>query len=234
MKVPLSGLRTMKVRVAAGGEQTRSSKQIYSVLASTHASSDLCLLTSDKQESGRAAFGPAFCGVLNICESYGDSSTNQAPQVIPATPAPSIPPGLRQRFHPFGSRTPTLTCKAKREADGQAEEDEGQTKKKKRKKEKGVKAERADEEEVKIKEEPVAETQEELMMEVSDAVEEKRKKKKKKKDREREEEGVEHSMMVNMEEITVKSEPVDTLYGDVVDGSGKKKKKKKKNKTDDD
>lgn len=265
VKVPLSGLQTLKVPTAAGGAQSASGQQIYSLLASSHGTSELCLLTSDKQSSDGVVFGPTFSGLLNVCESYGDSSANQAPQVIPAAPAPSIPPGLKQRYHPFGSKTPTLTCVTESEVDGAAlgpssttlrplvvkryieetwqkeeeeeEEEEGRKKKKKKKKEKRIKTEQNEEvgELVTVKEEPVAEIQEEVMME-GDVLEEKRKKKKKKKDREREEveEGVEPSVRVKEEDVTVKCEPMDTLYDDVVEGSGKKKKKKKKSKTDDD
>ncbi|XP_026187420.1 DNA-directed RNA polymerase I subunit RPA34 [Mastacembelus armatus] len=252
IKLPLSGLQTLKVPATAGGASTGNGQQIYSVLASTHGNSELHLLTSNKQLSGSMVVGPAFSGLLNLCESYGDTNTNQVPQVIPAAPAPSIPPGLKQRFHPFGSKTPTLTCIAESEVDGatfgpssttlhprvvkrfmeeagQEEEDEVR-KKKKKKKEKRIKTEQ--EEEVKVKQEPVAEIQEEVMMELpfqkGDVSEEKRKKKKKKKDREREEveEGVEPSVRMKVEEVTVKCEPVDFSYGDVVEGSGKKKKKK--------
>ncbi|XP_073339915.1 DNA-directed RNA polymerase I subunit RPA34 [Pagrus major] len=263
IKVPLSGLQTLKVPAAAGRAQTGSGQQIYSILGSTHGTSELCLLTADKQSSDGVVFGPTFSGLLNVCENYGDSSTNQAPQVIPAAPAPSIPPGLKQRFHPFGSKTPTLTYVAKSEMDGAAfgpssttlrplvvkrlaeetwqqegEEEEGR-KKKKKKKEKRIKTER-EEELVEVKEEPVTEIQDDMMMELpfqeADVSEERRKKKKKKKDREREEveEGVEPSVSVKVEQVTVKSEPIDTLYGDVVEGAAKKKKKKKKIKADDD
>lgn len=266
MKVPLSGLQTLKVPAAAGGAKTGSGRQIYSVLGSTHGTSELCLLTGDKRSSDGVVFGPAFSGLLNVCENYGDSSTNQAPQVIPAAPAPSIPPGLKQRFHPFGSKTPTLTCVAESEMDGAAfgpssttlrplvvkrfaeetwqpegEEEEEGRKKKKKKKEKRIKTEREESSvSVEVKVEPVTEIQDDVTMELpvreADVSEERRKKKKKKKDREREEveEGVEPSVRVKVEQVTVKSEPVDTLYGDVAEGSAKKKKKKKKSKTDDD
>lgn len=266
MKVPLSGLLTLKVPAAAGGAKTGSGHQIYSVLGSTHGTSVLCLLTGDKRSSDGVVFGPAFSGLLNVCENYGDSSTNQAPQVIPAAPAPSIPPGLKQRFHPFGSKTPTLTCVAESEMDGAAfgpssttlrplvvkrfaeetwqpegEEEEEGRKKKKKKKEKRIKTEREESSvSVEVKVEPVTEIQDDVTMELpvreADVSEERRKKKKKKKDREREEveEGVEPSVRVKVEQVTVKSEPVDTLYGDVAEGSAKKKKKKKKSKTDDD
>ncbi|XP_023271805.1 DNA-directed RNA polymerase I subunit RPA34-like [Seriola lalandi dorsalis] len=263
IKVPLSGLQTLKVPTAAGGAKSGSGQQIYSILASSHGPSELRLLTSDEQSSGGVVFGPTFSGLLNVCENYGGSSATYAPQVIPAAPAPAIPPGLKQRFHPFGCKTPTLTCVAENEVDGAAfgpssttlrplvvkrfieetgheeEDEEGRKKKKKKKKEKRIKTER--EEGVSVKEEPAAEIQDEVMMEQplqeEDVSEEKRKKKKKKKDREREEveEGLEPSVRVKVEDATVKCEPIDTSYGDVVEGSGKKKKKKKKkSKTDED
>ncbi|KAM7398911.1 hypothetical protein PAMP_018215 [Pampus punctatissimus] len=258
INVPLSGLQTVKISTPVDGAKSGSSQQIYSILASTQGTSDLRLLTSDKQSSGGVVFGPAFSGLLNICETYGDSSTNQAPQVIPAAPAPSIPPGLKQRFHPFGSKTPTLTCEmdgaafepsstnlrplvVKRlieEEEEEEEEEDDRKKKKKKKKEKRIKTER-EEDVIRVKEEPGAEIQEEVTMELpvqEGDVSEKRKKKKKKKDREQEEveEGIEPRVDVKQEDITVKCEPKDSSYGDVVDGSGKKKKKKKKSKTDDD
>lgn len=269
IKLPLAGLKTLKVP-AAVSSQTGSSQHIYSILASTHCSSELCLLTSDKQSSNGMVFGPTFSGLLNLCESYGDSSANQAPQVIAAAPAPSIPPGLKQRFHPFGSKTPTLTCKAESEVGGatiepspatlhplvmkrfseetwqeeeEGEGEEGRKKKKKKKREKRIKTEIIQEESleaVRVKEEAVPEIQNEVMMELpcqeADILEEKQKKKKKKKDREHEavEEGEDTSVSVKVEQVTVKSEPVDTVYGDAVEGSGKKKKKKKKSRKDDD
>ncbi|KAK5869142.1 hypothetical protein PBY51_010096 [Eleginops maclovinus] len=251
VKVPLSGLQSLKVPT---GAKTGSKQQIFSILASSHGTSDLRLLTSDKKSSHDVVLGPAFSGMLNVCETYGDSSANQAPQVIPAAPAPSIPPGLKQRFHPFGSKTPTLTRVAESEADGATfgplsatlqplvkrppeetwqEEDEEGRKKKKKKKDKRIKTEGVEEAEGAVKEEPVNEIQEDMTELPLQEGEEKRKKKKKKKDREREEveEGLEPSATVKVE---VKSEPMDTLYGDAVEGSGKKKKKKKRSKTDDD
>ncbi|KAM4565959.1 DNA-directed RNA polymerase I subunit RPA34 [Odontesthes bonariensis] len=265
IKVPLSGLQTLKVPTAAA---PGSRQQIYSILASNHGASELHLLTSDKQAPGDMVLGPTFSGLLNVCESYGDGSTNQAPRAIPASPAPSIPAGLKQRFHPFGSKTPTLTCVAENEVDGAAfgpssttlrplvvkrfieetrhgaeekeDEEEGRKKKKKKKKkEKLVKTEQMEVQVLRVKEEP-QEIQEEVMMDHAflegDDLGEKRKKKKKKKDRERElvEEGLEPSVRVKVEEVSVKSEPVDILYGDAAGGSEKKKKKKKKSKTEDD
>lgn len=264
--MPLSGFKTLKVPAAAGRGNTGSgntgrSQQIYSIRASTHGTSEFCLLTRDRESSDRAVFGPTFSGLLNVCESYGDSHGNLAPQVIPASPAPSIPPGLKQRFHPFGSKTPTLTCVAESETDGAAlgpssatfrplgkrlvgeteqgeEDEEGRKKKKKKKKDKRIKTEQEEGslDVVAVKVEPIAETLiEEMSLELplqeGDVLEEKRKKKKKKKNREREE--VEQGVSVKMEEEMVKCEPLGILCDDVVEGCVKKK-KKKKNKTDDD
>uniref|UniRef100_A0A8C2ZK59 RNA polymerase I subunit G n=1 Tax=Cyclopterus lumpus TaxID=8103 RepID=A0A8C2ZK59_CYCLU len=256
IKVPLSGIQTLKVPTAPGGAKTGSSQQIYSILASPHGTSELHLLTSGERSSGGVVFGPAFTGLLNVCENYGDSGANQAPQVIHATPPPSLPPGLKQRFHPFGSKTPTLTCVAESEVDGAAmgpssatlcpldvkrfveetwQEEEGRKRKKKKNKEKRIKTELPDE--VVVKVEPVAEVQRQwgLPFQQGDALEETTKKKKKRKDRERKEveEGVEPSVTVK-EEVTVKCEPVDDSYGDVAMGKKKKKKKKKGSKPGDD
>ncbi|XP_074535299.1 DNA-directed RNA polymerase I subunit RPA34 [Halichoeres trimaculatus] len=277
LKVPLSGLKTLKVPAAAGGVQTGAGAQIYSVMASTHGTSGLCLLTGDQHDSDNQVFGPAFSGLLNVCENFGGSSATQAPQVIPAIPAPAIPPGLKQRFHPFGSKAPPMTCMEESEVDGASfgslsttprplkrsgeehVEEEGRKKKKKKKKEKETEAEEADKYLQEIKVEPEADTQEEAMM-----VEEK-KKKKKKKEKETEAEQAdeylkeikvepeadtqEEGMMVEekkkkkkkkdrerveVEEVTVKTEPIDSSCEDGAEGSGKKKKKKKKSKSRDD
>lgn len=219
MKVPLSGFKTLKVPSSAAGAKTESGQHVYNILSSTHGTADLCLLTSDKASSSKVVFGPKFSGLLNVCESFGDPSTNQASMVIPATPAPSIPPGLKQRFYPFGSATPTLSTGA---------EEGSIKKKKKKKKEKRLKVEHEDAMHS-VKVEPVEDLDSavaEQQPQEGGVVEEKRKKKKKKRDREQHEE--------EEPEIVVKLEPMDSQYGDVVEGCGKKKKKKKKSKTDDD
>lgn len=261
IKVPLSGLQTLKVPTAAGGAKTGSGQQIYSILGSSHSTSELRLLTSNKQSSDGVVFGPSFSGLLNVCESYGDSSANQAPQVIPAAPAPSIPPGLKQRFHPFGSKTPTLTCVAESEADGAAfgpssatlrplvvkrfveetwqqkeeeeEEEEGRKKKKKKKKDKRIKTERVEEAEAEVKMEPVAEIQDEVMTELpfQEGDVPEEKRKKKKKKKDREREEVEEGVEPS---VTVKVEEVKCEPIDTSYGDvaeGSGKKKKKKKKS---
>lgn len=239
VKVPLSGLQTVKVPSAAGTER------VYSVLASSRCSTELRLLTGGARASDGATFGPEFSGLLNVCESYGGAAApSQAPRVIPAAPAPSIPAGLKQRFHPFGSKTPTLTYVAEDEADGAAfgpssttlrplvvkrfsdvedDEDARRRRKKKKKKEKRLKLEQM-EAVVRVKQEPEDSFQE------GEAPPEKVGKKKKKKDREREEveEGLEPTVTVKQEEVPVKCEPTYARYHDSAETPAKKKKKKKK------
>ncbi|XP_043976054.1 CD3e molecule, epsilon associated protein [Gambusia affinis] len=253
VQVPLSGLQTLKV---PGPVQ-----QSYSVLASSRPN-DLHLLTSDSRTSDGFVFAPAFSGLLNICESYGDAGGERAPRVVPAAPAPAVPSGLKQRFHPFGSKTPKLTYVAENEADGAAfgpstttlrplvmkqfvedggrvgdddEEEEGRKRKKKKKKEKRIKSEEA-EVLLQMKREPPDENVDEAMTAAVAGKTMKKKKKKKEEDREREEveEGLEPSVNVKVEPVSVKCEPLDVLYGDAAESSGKRKKKKKKSRTEED
>ncbi|XP_059389787.1 DNA-directed RNA polymerase I subunit RPA34-like [Carassius carassius] len=213
LKVPLSGLEM----VQSSGTTT----QIYSVLSSRTAPSDLHLLIS----KGKPVLcSSGFSGVLKISESYGNCSENQCPVPIPATPAPSIPAGLKQRFQPFGSSTaahrqdevtvvyPTAPRRTSQDPI------EGEERKKKKKKKKDKRQE--DSESVYIKEE---QTQIELseLMEEEPMEERRRKKKKVKKEKER------HSEDMTDASLISKTEPLDPSY-DYIDTPGKTKKKKKK------
>ncbi|KAJ3590240.1 hypothetical protein NHX12_008194 [Muraenolepis orangiensis] len=115
--VPLSGLQT--VRVAAEGSAPHC---LYSVLGSTRTPADLRLLTADGPASDQSVVcGPAFSGVLNVCQlDAGEGALLRRPQTIPAAPRPAAPPGLKQRFLPFGSKMPTLTCVAESELEADA------------------------------------------------------------------------------------------------------------------
>lgn len=231
IQVPLSGLQTLKVHAPEGGDQRN-----YNVRASAHGTSELYLLTSDKNSSESLVFGPTFSGLLTVCESYGDKSGNQPLQVIPAAPAPSIPPGLTHRFPLLNRTTYTQTCAVKKEPEEltrhfkeeTGEEKEGRKKKKKKqKKEKKIKLEQEEETDTLRGNENVSEIQDEAktqppFQEGSVLEEKKRKKKKKKKDNEQEE------MEQVVEEVMVKCEPGDSWNNDAVEGSIKKKKKKRK------
>ncbi|XP_014069595.1 DNA-directed RNA polymerase I subunit RPA34 [Salmo salar] len=251
LKMPLSGLQTMQApaQQTHGGGNTR---QIYSVLGGPSGAADLRLLTSHPQTLNLVVCAPAFSGLLNICESYGDCSTNQTPIAIPATPAPTVPPGLRQRFQPFGSRTPTLSrlmedtpdtpLSSTPETPLRVTLDPGEERKSKKKKKKDqlIKTEEEMEEVVRVKQELLEMTHSpeepyELPGQEAELSEEKRKKKKKKKDKDRGkvEDTVYSSFNVIKEEVEVKVEPMDSSYGEVED-SGKRKKKMKRNRHDDD
>ncbi|XP_066521185.1 CD3e molecule, epsilon associated protein [Hoplias malabaricus] len=223
LKVSLSGLETIP-------STDSTTPQVYSVLSSSTGPSDFHLLSSNSQNTSVTAFS----GILSISESYGDCSRNQGPVAIPATPAPSIPPGLRQRFQPFGSCTPAYitdnTALSSSSASKRAQPDPGESeeqtkKKKKKKKEKHSREENF--EEVHIKQEQISydygEIQSQPQPGTNDTVERKKKKKVKK---EKERWDGQDEVTVDASLVT-KEEPVDASYGDI-DCSVKKKKKKKK------
>ncbi|XP_043114152.1 CD3e molecule, epsilon associated protein [Puntigrus tetrazona] len=211
LQVPLSGLQMV--------QSSDPSSQIYSILSSRTAPSDLRLLISEEKCQKPVICSSGFSGVLKISESYGNCSENQGPVPIPAAPAPSIPAGLRQRFQPFGSSTPVQSEVAvvspaapKRTSQEPIEGEE--RKKKKKKKEKR----QEDSEVVFIKEEETQIDCDQIseLKEGEPTEERKRKKKKMKKEKER-----------RIEDV-VKTEPLHPSYGDCVDTPGKTKKKKKK------
>ncbi|XP_060744724.1 CD3e molecule, epsilon associated protein [Tachysurus vachellii] len=221
LKVSLSGMEMI--------QSTDTSPRIYSVLSSRSGPTDLCLLTSSSKEQSASPCASGFAGILSISESYGDCSGNQSPIPIPAAPAPSFPPGLKQRFQPFGSSTAahmfqsttSTSVLPPKKANLESEELEDQSKKKKKKK----KEKRSREEITEvthIKEEEMSQECNELQ--VPELVEEdgtagRKKRKKIKKEKER--------METQDESLIVKQEPTDTSFGDT-ESSVKKKKKKKK------
>lgn len=157
-------------------------------------------------------FGPAFSGLLTVCESYGNKA-NQPLQVIPTAPPPSIPSGLKHRF-------PLLTGVTQNETDGLdkhliEEVEEGG--KKKRKREKKIKLQQDEEMDILTVNENVAKVKTETPFQEGSVSEEKKKKKKKKKN------DIEQDVVG---ESMVKCEPVDNWSNDVVEGSKKKKKSK--------
>ncbi|KAL7831941.1 hypothetical protein AOLI_G00294890 [Acnodon oligacanthus] len=224
LKVSLSGLKMTQ-------STADTTPQSYSVLASSSTiPTDLHLLTSSSTNQDVSLSATAFTGVLSISESYGDCSRNQGPIAIPAAPAPSIPPGLRQRFQPFGSSIPGHTIKntastsllpLKRANLDSVEDEEQRKKKKKKKKEKHSKE---NTEEIQIKQEEIddfGELRTPQPVEEDGSVERRKKKKEKERGDRQEEVAFDGS-------IIAKEEPMDTSYGDVDIPVKKKKKKKKK------
>ncbi|XP_061074113.1 CD3e molecule, epsilon associated protein [Conger conger] len=241
VRFPTMGLETVQ-------PHTRQ-QQVYSLLSRPIAPGNACLLTTAGRRPGDAFCAPAFSGVVNISESYGDCRGNQAPVPIPACPAPVIPGGLRQRFQPFGSRTTYVRGHEEEEdsADGptpakrvKTHPEQGETPKKKKKKKKDKRIKEEEEEEGMAVEEEVSVTASRGLTETpgEEAVEKKKKKKKEKsKDRDRGEaderrRGAEAGLSLK-EEVVVKAEPVDLAYGDGEDWAKKRKVKKEKRRPQD-
>ncbi|XP_061733597.1 CD3e molecule, epsilon associated protein [Nerophis ophidion] len=232
VQLSLSGLQTLKLPADKG--ESGQGQQVYNILGSSLGPSELHLLTGDSRTSQAMVMGPDFSGLLSVSESYGGDQW--LPLILPASPAPAIPPSLKQRFHPFGSKAP---AQGESEVDAApsefaslhptgvslANEEEGR--KRKKKKMKKERTEREDEE-VTVKSEVGVDI---CFQEVGAPEEKRRKKKKKKKDRDAEDESPPAATVMIKKEV--KLEPVDVLYDYQVDDSAKKKKKKKKNKSDD-
>ncbi|XP_019717121.1 DNA-directed RNA polymerase I subunit RPA34 isoform X1 [Hippocampus comes] len=191
--VNLSGFQTLKLPSASAAGEGHG-QQVYNILASNHGTADLRLLTA---ASSSPVVGPAFSGLLSVCESYGGARA--PPCVVHAPPAPAIPPGLKQRFQPFGSKTPTTA---------QETQDEDRKRKKKKKKDKHIKKE----EEVRVKQE-VEETGQEHTEEESS-----RKRKKVK----------EEVAVVQVKQELKRELDVGALYNDDSSAKKKKKRKKSK------
>lgn len=157
-----------------------------------------------------------------MCESYGNKA-NQTLQVIPAAPPPSIPSGLKHRFPLLAGVASTHTGLAQNETDGldkhfiEEEVEEGGKMKKKRKRERKIKLQQDEEMDILRVNENVVKVKTEMPFQEGIVSEEKKRKKKKKRD----------IVQDVVEELMVKSEPVDSWSNNVVEGSNKKKKKKK-------
>ncbi|KAI7800488.1 CD3e molecule, epsilon associated protein [Triplophysa rosa] len=222
LKVPLSGF-----------EMVRSSgtmPQAYSVLNSRTAPSDLHLLIADRGNQTTSLSASGFSGVLNISESYVNCSENQGPLAIPAAPAPCIPPGLKQRFQPFGSSVAAHVDKQVAVVSSTSPERttldpdvSRERRKKKKKKDKRNEVEANQQDYIKQEQMQTESHQIELPGVSLEEVptEERRKKKKIKRERKSSEETVDSS-------FTFKTEPLDPSYPDI-DTPVKKKKKKSRN-----
>ncbi|XP_056329669.1 CD3e molecule, epsilon associated protein [Danio aesculapii] len=224
LTLPLSGLEMV--------QSNGNSPQIYSVVSGGTTPSDLHLLISKGENQKLSLCSSGFSGVLKISESYGNCGETQGPIPVPAAPAPRIPDGLKQRFHPFGGSagariqkeatfaSPTPPQKTRQDL-GDGEEP------KKKKKKKDKRQEEGDSQDVLIKQE---ETQIECdQLEISELMkeeltEEKRRKKKKvKKEKERE------SLDMVDASLLLKTEQLDPSHDDTEVTPKKKKKKSSRN-----
>lgn len=221
LKVSLSGLETIK--------STDASSQIYSVLSSHSSPADLQVLTSRGQKQTASPCASGFAGILSISEGYEDCNRNPSPVPVPAAPAPSFPPGLKQRFQPFGSSTAAHVFHSTTSKKVKLEYKETEVRRKKKKKKEKHSREETTEAAHNKQEETSYEISELQVPEpVEDDMPERKKKKKIKKEKERRDMQEEVAIAPN---LTVKQEPMDTSFGDI-ESSVKKKKKKKKAKVD--
>ncbi|XP_023667889.1 DNA-directed RNA polymerase I subunit RPA34 [Paramormyrops kingsleyae] len=97
LKIPLRGSKSL---------QAESQKmETYRILSNTVGTRSMHLLSACGMQDGIVC-GPTISGLINICEDSGDILSNQMITPLPASPAPSIPEGLKQRFTPFGCTSP--------------------------------------------------------------------------------------------------------------------------------
>ncbi|TRY69774.1 hypothetical protein DNTS_006004, partial [Danionella cerebrum] len=213
LKLPLSGMKMV--------QSSGISPQTYSILSS-RAPTDLHLLASDRSSQKPFLCSSGFSGILKISETYGNSGEDQGLLPIPATPAPCIPNGLKQRFQPFGSLVTVVSDDVpERTRDELSDCDDRKKRKKKKKKDKR----REDSEEVLIKQEVIKveydqyEHCEQTMVE--EPTKERRKKKKLKKEKTSEDEDV-------FDAGLIKTESVDNPCDNIETPEKLKKKKKKR------
>ncbi|KAL4647451.1 DNA-directed RNA polymerase I subunit RPA34-like [Arapaima gigas] len=196
LKIPLKGLQPLQAKT--GSQQTST----YNVLSSHTGATDMRLLTASNSLDGMVC-GRTFSRIINISEQFGDSLGNQTPTALPAAPAPSIPDGLKQRFHPFGSGStaaPVSSPSSPKQIKMNLDETVSRKKKNKKKKDKTVKEEK---EEKSLCEE--SSSQAELLQKLESEAGVKRKKKNKERG-EKSMEGLPTSFSLK-EEIHVKTEP---------------------------
>ncbi|XP_020381057.1 CD3e molecule, epsilon associated protein [Rhincodon typus] len=93
-KIPLVGFQTLKSKTCKD--------KLYNVFGTPRAGGGVCLVLPSATESC-----PPFAGSITIGESWEDTGGNDEPHSIPTSPAPSIPPGLKLRFQPFGAAPPS-------------------------------------------------------------------------------------------------------------------------------
>ncbi|XP_077467693.1 uncharacterized protein LOC144083589 [Stigmatopora argus] len=235
--VNLSGFQTLKLPSAAHGSS--HGVQLYNIVSSDRGPADLRLLTAG---SSPAEIGPAFSGLLSICESYGGD--RPSPHVIHADTAPDIIPGLKQRFQPFGSKTPTSACEDKKKKKKKKKknrdmpikiedvpvkdevEETGQEQRPKKRKKKD--RDNDDEKEKVLMVEVKIEPEEDALLQEDEPA---KKKKKKKKDRDNDDDDDDQKEKVLIVQVKSETEE-DALQQE--DEPAKKKKKKKKSKREQD
>ncbi|GCC21580.1 DNA-directed RNA polymerase I subunit RPA34 [Chiloscyllium punctatum] len=125
-KIPLVGFQTLRSK--------RCKDKLYNVFGTPRGAGGVCLVFPSGTQGC-----PPFAGSVTIGESWEDTGSSE-PRSIPTSPAPSIPPGLKLRFQPFGAASPCRLTATPPERD-----DTGEPKAKRRKRLKGKVAVSGDE-----------------------------------------------------------------------------------------
>ncbi|XP_041035288.1 CD3e molecule, epsilon associated protein [Carcharodon carcharias] len=106
-KIPLVGFQTLK-------SKTCRDKR-YNVFGMSTGAGGVCLVLPS-ETAGHMESCPPFAGCISIGESWEDTGGSDEPHSIPVSPAPSIPPGLKLRFQPFGATPPRQLPRKRRGA----------------------------------------------------------------------------------------------------------------------
>ncbi|XP_038642209.1 CD3e molecule, epsilon associated protein isoform X2 [Scyliorhinus canicula] len=96
-KIPLVGFQTLKSKTYRD--------KLYNVFGTSGGAEGVSLVLPLEKE-GHGESCPPFAGCITIGESWEDPSGSEGLRSIPVSPAPSIPPGLKLRFQPFGAAVP--------------------------------------------------------------------------------------------------------------------------------
>ncbi|GCB61186.1 hypothetical protein scyTo_0014297 [Scyliorhinus torazame] len=96
-KIPLVGFQTLKSKTYRD--------KLYNVFGSSSGAEGVSLVLPLEKE-GHGESCPPFAGCITIGESWEDPAGSEGLRSIPVSPAPSIPPGLKLRFQPFGAAVP--------------------------------------------------------------------------------------------------------------------------------
>ncbi|XP_072885463.1 DNA-directed RNA polymerase I subunit RPA34 isoform X2 [Hemitrygon akajei] len=96
-KVPLVGFQSLRSKICED--------KVYNVFATMGGAGDVCLILPS-EAGGKMESCSEFAGCLTIDENWEGAAGGSEPSSIPTSPAPSVPPGLKLRFQPFGVGPP--------------------------------------------------------------------------------------------------------------------------------
>ncbi|XP_078287060.1 DNA-directed RNA polymerase I subunit RPA34 [Rhinoraja longicauda] len=96
-KIPLVGFQTIQSKTCED--------KVYNVFATPGGAEGISLILPSEAE-GRTESCSDFAGCITIDENWDAVCSSAEARCIPTSPAPNIPPDLKQRFQPFGVGPP--------------------------------------------------------------------------------------------------------------------------------